>query len=71
MAGLYTSAGQEILIPQRQPSLKPRDRMGMPILDDVNGPMRPGAGYRFRPVKLFEVGSDEANKIFCQFCSRH
>jgi hypothetical protein len=21
------------------------DRLGMPILDDVNGPMRPGAGY--------------------------
>jgi len=30
---------------RRPPSLKPLREMGMPILDDVNGPMRPGAGY--------------------------
>jgi choline dehydrogenase len=41
----YTYSAQRILTQPRQPSLKPHGQMGMPILDDVNGPMRPGAGY--------------------------
>ena len=44
-AARCTSAAQKILIPQRQPSSTQPAQMGMPILDDVNGPMLPGAGY--------------------------
>ena len=40
----YTFAAPGILIPQRPPSFEAAREMGMPILDDLNGPMRPGAG---------------------------
>ena len=39
--------------------------------DQCNGPANSTSISRLRPVKLFEVRSDQGNKIFCQFCSRH
>jgi SAM-dependent methyltransferase len=39
--------------------------------DQCNGPANSTSVSRLRPVRLFEVRSDQTNKIFCQFCSRH
>jgi len=39
--------------------------------DQCNRPANSTSVSRLRPVKLFEVRSDQTNKIFCEFCSRH
>jgi hypothetical protein len=39
--------------------------------DQCNGRANSAPVPRLRAVKLFEVRSDQTNKIFCQFCRRH
>jgi hypothetical protein len=63
--------GLEALSSSSEESLEMRPGMKYGDRDRCDGPANSTSVSRFRPVKLFEVRSDQTNEIFCQFCSRH